>query len=40
MFRYYLREVEDDRGKYSSIKLNLVWNNPNGFKRIKNSINE
>ena len=37
MFRHYLRKHEDDREKYSLIKLNLVRNNPNGFKRIKNS---
>ena len=40
MFRHYLREHEDEREKYSSIKLNLVRNNPNEFKRIKNSISE
>ena len=40
MFRHYLRKHEDDREKYSLIKLNLVRNNPNGFKRIKNSISE
>lgn len=40
MFRDYLREHEDAREKYNSVKLELVKNNPNGFKRIKNSISE
>ena len=40
MFRDYLREHEDAREKYNSVKLDLVKNNPNGFKRIKNSISE
>ena len=40
MFRDYLREHEDAREKYSSVKLDLVKRYPNGFPRIKNSVSE
>ena len=40
MFRDYLREHKDAREKYSSVKVDLVKINPNGFPRIKNYINE
>ncbi len=38
MFRNYLLEHKDAREKYSSVKLDLVKKNPNGFPRQKNSI--
>ena len=40
MFRDHLREHEDAREKYSSVKFDLVKKNQNGFPRIKNSITE